>query len=149
MIALLDQGREAWNASQAERGPDSPVLDLRGLNLQGKDLSSFLFNVVDLSEANFRRCVFREARFSLVDLTGADLEGADLLRAGLIGVQFEEAKLRGVQLYSAHGEGTSFVGADLREADLRGVRFSFPHFHERRSFRRQHEECNCQRRRFS
>jgi esterase/lipase superfamily enzyme/uncharacterized protein YjbI with pentapeptide repeats len=131
IVSLLEKGREGrdvWNNSQAERQGDSPPLDLRGINLQGKDLSGFLFNIANLSEANFRGSLLREAGFTGVDLTAADMEGADLSGASLMVVQFDEANLRGVQLRSSFGEGLSFVNADLREADLSEVRFSHPRF---------------------
>ena len=128
IIAILQKGPKVWNASQADRNLHSPPLSLRGISLEGWELSGFLFNIVDLSEANLRGCILKETGFSDVDLTGSDLEGADLSRASLQHVHFSEARLRGARLASASGTELSFDNADLREADLSQVHFSSPKF---------------------
>ena len=77
---------------------ESPVVDLRGVNLAGKDLRG----------TNLRK----------VDLRGANLEGVNLAGANLKGVNFLMANLEGANLKGVDFQGANLEGVDLRNANL-------------------------------
>lgn len=74
------------------------ALDLRGIDLRGKDLAN--------------------ANLPQADLRGARLEGANLAQANLSGARLDRAAMRGVKLTNANLAGASLSRTDLRDADL-------------------------------
>ena len=65
---------------------------------------------LDLSGANFYRCLLSEA-----DLTGANLSGASMRRASCVDAVLEGADLSGADLTQADIRGANLVGANLKE----------------------------------
>lgn len=118
-LALLDQGRDAWNAWR-QANPDLPP-QLRSARLDGRDLSGF-----DLHDAYLRRahlkgahldgCKLREA-----NLSGADLEGASLVKAEMAGANLRAAKMQGADLTEADLKSAILVSTDLSHAKLNGA----------------------------
>lgn len=118
-LALLDQGRDAWNAWR-QANPDLPP-QLRSARLDGRDLSGF-----DLHDAYLRRahlkgahldgCKLREA-----NLSGADLEGASLVKAEMAGANLRAAKMQGADLTEADLKSAILVSTDLSHARLNGA----------------------------
>ncbi len=83
----------------------APV-NLRGIDLAGKNLENLVLSQVDLTGSN---------------LQGANLRKADLTGAILINTNLQWAKLAGAQLKSAILCRANLTKANLREADLRSA----------------------------
>jgi hypothetical protein len=135
-LAVLRQGRDAWNAWR-EQNPRVSV-DLYEAALSGADLSGARLHVAELSEANLSEANLNmanlkaanismanltEANLSRVQLPGANLSGADLTdanlnMANLIGANFSGAQLFRADLYGAQLFRADLIGADLSEANL-------------------------------
>ena len=60
----------------------------------------------------------RKANLVKVDFSGCDLRGSNLSYANLKDAIFREADLRGTSLWNANLEGADFSGANLEDADL-------------------------------
>jgi len=97
-----------------ERPAGSGPRSLRGIRLEGADMSRAVFKGIDLRGARLYR-----ARLDLADFEGADLRGAHLEEARMSFIS-----LRGADLSAADMSGVYSMGADLRNAVLRG---SFDH----------------------
>ncbi len=87
------------------------VVDLRGADLRG----------ANLSDADLRGADLRGANLSDADLRGADLRGADLRGANLSDADLRGADLRGANLSDADLRGADLRGADLSGTNLRGA----------------------------
>ncbi|MBX6748539.1 MAG: pentapeptide repeat-containing protein [Micromonosporaceae bacterium] len=113
------------------------LMDLRGADLRGLDLSeAYLFNTVlvgvNLSGAYLVKATLNGADLRHADLTGAKLTKAEAYQCRADGAIFRNADLFAVEFYYARlVEGdfrgatmTSirFLGADLTGADLRGAK---------------------------
>ena len=85
------------------------IVDLRGADLRGVELSEIKLNGIGLSRA---------------DLRGARLSRAILKWADLSNVQFSEADLREVDLSEANLTGADFSHAHLDRVNLRGAMYS-------------------------
>ena len=101
--------------------------DLRGVNLSGADLRFAELIGVKLTEANLTK-----ANFTGANLTGARLDSSILQNASLecdaIGTVFNNADLRGVQMYRCRLRGARFENARLKDSilgctDLLGTSF--------------------------
>jgi uncharacterized protein YjbI with pentapeptide repeats len=103
LIARLNEGVEAWNASRV--GPPTAT-DLSRADFSGRNLSGAGLRYVDLSDANLRG-----ANLRAVDLTGANLSGASLREANLQGTNFSGTNLSGASLREANLEGADLGGA--------------------------------------
>jgi uncharacterized protein YjbI with pentapeptide repeats len=85
--------------------------DLRGINLQGRDLRAAMLSKRSLDGANFAGADLRRADLSSASLVGADFSGADLREANLSAASLVGACLAGARLDKAL----------LESADLRGA----------------------------
>ncbi|MFB9881826.1 pentapeptide repeat-containing protein [Planobispora siamensis] len=108
--------------------PDLGWLDLRGIRVQGIELSrAHLFGVI-LSRANLTDAALPSADLSSADLThailtnailnGADLSDADLTGASAVEVTLSNADLTGASLSGATLTDATLIGATLDGADL-------------------------------
>jgi uncharacterized protein YjbI with pentapeptide repeats len=88
-VALLGQGRAAWNAWRVEQ---DEIPDLSQAGLRGLDLSGF-----DLSGADLRGADLRGTNLSDANLSGAHLEGANFFKAVLNGADLAGAFLHETQ----------------------------------------------------
>jgi uncharacterized protein YjbI with pentapeptide repeats len=99
-VRSVEQQRQDLTQRQAERQNLQLTVtaqsQLSGIDLQGRDLSSFYMRGKNLTTANLAEANLRGTDFRNSNLVGADLRGADLRRA-------------------------IFVGSDLRGADLSSV----------------------------
>jgi len=92
---------------------DLSLLQLKGCDLRGVDLSHRDLHGINLSLSDLRR-----ADLSGSDLTDADLEGADLREANLTGAVAPRTALSATKLVGAHVTGLDWQGASgLLEAD--------------------------------
>jgi uncharacterized protein YjbI with pentapeptide repeats len=98
--------------------PGAARKNLRGLRLEGADLSGSILKGADLRDARFFR-----ARLHKVDLEGADLRGALLTEAKMSFINLRNADLSGAEL-----SGMYSMGADLRGAVLHGARHHVQRF---------------------
>lgn len=105
-----------WNAlTSTERQAAGPFrrLDLRGLNLDGIDLTGDIavrrITGLDFEESDFSNASLVKAQATWAIMNHCQLERADLSRADLRDVHFHSANLKGARL----------AGADLRRAKLR------------------------------
>ncbi len=129
------EGKEAWHEWREE---NLYCVDLRGAPLAGRDLTGFIFNFVDLSDAHLEKTklplsFFIDSNLSNCGLDGAECEGAffnscslDIARlyrthlrlACFQSCSFGAAKFRGAQLFHTTFRGCRFAEADLSEAVL-------------------------------
>ncbi len=100
------------NLAGYERRLGTGARSLRGIRLEGADLSRAVLKGVDLRGARLFR-----ARMERADLEGSDLRSAGLVEARLSFVNFRRSDLSGAELSGAYS-----MGADLRGASFRGVR---------------------------
>ena len=94
-------------------------LNLRGVSLEGLDLSHRDLTGIDLGGSNLRRVNLSGTRLCEANLSGADLGGANLLSADLTGAIADHAIFVGCQLSKA-----CFEFAILREATFEEVRLN-------------------------
>jgi uncharacterized protein YjbI with pentapeptide repeats len=139
-LAVLRQGREAWNAWR-EQNPDIRV-DLADANLAGADLGAPWdltgadllragANLIsaNLSGANLSGANLRGAKLVSANLQAAVLSGANLIRANLNDAILQKANLTGAKLFKAalsqaYVSKADFTGADLTQATLTGASLS-------------------------
>ncbi len=110
-------------------------LDLKGVNLAGKDLREAMLAGADLSHANLEGADLTDADLRETNLEGANLKGAILVNADLMstvpmlyfrledekkeyrpGANFANADMTGANLASANANKAVFAGAILRNA---------------------------------
>jgi len=109
-----------FNKHRAENRAKNPqdTIDLKGINLNGSDLTKIDFMNLDLSGANLKGANLEKAGFIKTKLEDADLSGANLKEAN-----FYKADLSGVDLTNANLEKVCFSLADLSRADFTGANF--------------------------
>lgn len=104
----------SWGESRTE-----PVsIDLRGIVLQGLDLS-----YAKLAHLHMRGADLHHANLNHADLTGADLRSADLRHAGLAHAVLDRATLTLADLLGARLRFATMTGADLSRTQLGGADF--------------------------
>lgn len=123
------------NCKRGSGGPPNDM-DLRGISLDGENLSELdlsgcdLTNSdltgTDLSGANLSRVRLVGASLSNANLAGCELLGADLTGADLDGCKAERAgfgvtNLSGTNFYNAHLVGATFTKSNLHNADFGGA----------------------------
>lgn len=107
-------------------------LDLRGINLAGRNLRYAEFTGSSMQRANLRGADLRGARLQLANLTRANLQAvkaagarmtaAGLTSANLAGADFSGARMDGAIFFTnANLSGARFVGTTLTNAMMRGV----------------------------
>lgn len=105
------------------------ILNLREINLEGKDLeyanlsganlSGANLNSVNLRSANLKGANLRLAKLNSSNLKGVNLVRAELMGAKFIGADLERANLKGADLSGAKLLSANLSGADLRNAQLK------------------------------
>src|SRR6266700_1653863 len=143
-LAILKQGREAWNTWRQQYPEIQPDLsnvelprarlieaDIRNTYFYGADLFSANLSQADLSETDLSRANLSETTLSYAKLSGAKLyrtrlNNANLFKADLTGSDLNYADLSNARLYGADLSGANLnraylSGADLREAHLKDV----------------------------
>jgi uncharacterized protein YjbI with pentapeptide repeats len=116
-LAVLRQGREAWNAWR-EQNPDV------GADLSGADLSGAKLSGADLYEAKLLRADLSGADLAEADLSKTDLSGANLSSANLSGAPLNGANLAEADLTGADISRSTLVGTNLAKACLIGAELS-------------------------
>jgi len=120
-LQLLRAGKvEEFNRTKKEFS----VLDLRGADLTGSNLSNADLRGVNLSGADLNGTILTRANLRDSDLRAAEFRGADLYEATLSGANLANALLTGAflslaALRGADLSGASLIGANLTQADLR------------------------------
>ncbi len=101
--------------TQCRQGnPDRPVnLDLRGINLNNKNLSKLDLSGYDLSFASMNRADCTGTNFSYARLVGSRLEKAVLTECEFIGADLSHARLN-----ECHAKHCGFGGANLSHASV-------------------------------
>ena len=127
LIGIDKNGKELF-------GTDLSLTDLRGANLEGVNLSGF-----DISHANLSNLDFSNTNIEKANLTKSDLSGADLSNTNLSQVRLSEANLTNADLTNADFTdmnffkfeffGTDLSGADLTGADLTGADLEWGFFY--------------------
>lgn len=117
--------------------------DLRGITLEGEDLSEAVFGKCDLSWAslarsNLQRADLRSSTLKRADLTDANLSmarldfadcsRADFSRSTLDGTHFKEARLTGAVFEGADASRASFESASLAKANFRSAKLEQTNF---------------------
>ncbi len=118
LLALLAEGRDAWNAAVKYR--TSAPADLSEADLTGHRLVGFDLRGADLRGSNLREMILISSRFDRAVLDEADLTGATLGGVRLRGASLRNAVLRATDLRNARLEDADLTGADLQDADLNG-----------------------------
>ena len=104
--------------------PDTRLLDLSFLNLQGWALNRFDLSYCNLSECKLQGADLRNALLVGSDLRSAKLNGANLQYAILEYTNFAFAELIGVDVRSAYSQGAILVGAKLQCANIEGAQMN-------------------------
>ena len=109
-----------------EKQRKEALKQVRGLNLEGRDLRHAYFVMAILPEADLEVAQLQGAnlpgaRLQGANLVGAQLQGANLRRAHLQGANLPGARLQGANLREAVVYATDFDEADFSSADLRGL----------------------------
>ena len=115
-LALLMQGRDAWNKWRQEHPEIQP--DLTKANLVGADLGMIDFSRTNLVKANLSRANLVMANFHEADLKDANLWGAVLKLAHLSNADLSNACLRDTELEAANFTNANLCGAYLNGATL-------------------------------
>lgn len=118
-LSLVDGSVDAWNAERrrfrelgtAGEPEDLFDVDLSGVSLRGRDLSS-----ADLSDCSLVGADLREARLSWVNLSRSDLRDADLRDATVVAANLSHVQLQGAQLHGATFGDTLLVRCNLAVA---------------------------------
>lgn len=144
--ASMEQSQRDQRDRQLDRARDidwqlSQERDLRGMSLEGRDLtqvalrlknisdglfSGAILNHVDMSFTSALRTSFVNARMQAIRANSdskfddADFSGADLSHAQMNGASMRRARFLGANL--SHGV---FTNCDLHEADFRGADLKF------------------------
>lgn len=131
-LAILKQGGEVWNGWRNKNQDVTP--DLSGANLKDAvlkeaNLSGVVLFLSDLSGANLTRANLIGAELigtnlRRTNLSGADLSEANLSRANLSGADLSGADLFETKLFETNLSGANLSGADLSGADLSGADLS-------------------------
>lgn len=125
-VDIVRQGKAAVDQWWHLHTPTSGVLDLRGADLRGADLSLLnlaganLFNA-KLQGANLIGTKLFAALLAVAKLEGALLVRADLTMANLFVTDLTRANLFGAVFSGAHIEGTMFGHAEMGQTVLVGV----------------------------
>jgi hypothetical protein len=123
-VALLRQGKDAWNAWRHENPdirPDLRRAKLSYANLSGADLRAANLAWADLSWADLSKANLMGANLVAARLIDANLIGANLSRANLLEASLLGAKLSGADLYKACLNKANLSMANLRAANLSGA----------------------------
>ncbi|HYU75152.1 MAG TPA: pentapeptide repeat-containing protein [Ktedonobacteraceae bacterium] len=120
-LDLLRQGVETWNRWRQEHfdiQPDLSKADLRHIihrdaNLHGTNLAK-----ADLRRTDLRYANLTQARLSGANLTGANLSGAHLSRSDLTRTNLTNADLSKAIVKRANLTDAKLVGTQLIETDL-------------------------------
>lgn len=120
-LALLDEGREAWNDWRARHriGRRRITPALSGARLDGRDLRGY-----DFANANLWQAGLKGARLDRASFYGAQLRQADLGGAWLRDADLRFCVLSRATLAQARLQRADLTGASLRRADLRGADLS-------------------------
>jgi len=116
-LDALDK-HEEWlkDRTQGKRAEFTRV-NLRAIDIAGRDLTGARFIACDLRDAKLHGC-----NLSFADFTCCDLRQADLRKAQAAGVSLFGADLRGADLRGFYaGLGSTFVAADLCGAKMEGM----------------------------
>ncbi len=97
------------------------VVDLRGADLSGTNLSWADLRGADLSGTNLSWADLRGADLSGTNLSGTNLSWADLSGTNLSGTNLSWADLRGADLRGANLSDADLRGANLSGTNLRGA----------------------------
>jgi len=95
--------------------------DLRGVHLEGAELSSSVLKRADLRSAHLEHASLVSVNLERADLAGAYLEGANLSGANLTGALLTEARLESTTLSNATLLNANLESADLKAAKLTGA----------------------------
>jgi len=91
---------------------------LRGIHLEGANLSSTIIQKTDMREAELRNANFTYADLTLTNFNNAKLEGAVFLCAKMKGAFLNDADLKRAQLIETDMEKANLQGANLKDAEL-------------------------------
>ncbi|HEX2206254.1 MAG TPA: toll/interleukin-1 receptor domain-containing protein [Longimicrobium sp.] len=103
-IQVLRSGPEAWNHWRSQAASAVP-------DLSGADLRYLVMRNANLRNANLRGADLRDSNLRHADLRGARLDGARLYRAFFSGARLRDASFKGAVLYE-----TVFADVDLSSA---------------------------------
>lgn len=118
--AQYDSGERNFAKLQLRR-IDLRNAQLKGVNLEGCDLSYADLRDADLSGANLTKCYLNEANLSGANLSGANLTGAYLIKAYLTKVNFQKAIVKEAYFTGSFLTRANFYKADLSGAFLNGA----------------------------
>jgi uncharacterized protein YjbI with pentapeptide repeats len=103
------------------RGLDVPNGDLRGINLDGANLTRSNFSGTDFYKASLVGCDLENSYLRKAKFRDVDLSGSSLISSNLKDAKFRGANLSGTQLGRTKMHRADFTGATLIQADLRGA----------------------------
>lgn len=133
MLDDLRQQGESWlsptnhfaTSSIARAGiptvTDSYVVDLRGINFDGHDLSGLDLCFIDLSHASFQRCTLTRTCFQRSDLSFANFSHSIMPETDLLQIHAHEAVFDHCVLEGAMMMASDLTNSSFRHANLQRV----------------------------
>lgn len=98
-----------------------PYGTIKGVDFQGRNLSSLNLPGVILSESDLSDADLARSDLTSADLSGSSLDGADVAGANLEGVLLRDATLTNANLAGANLDSANLTNARLEEATLIGA----------------------------
>ncbi|WP_229614315.1 pentapeptide repeat-containing protein [Pseudomonas syringae] len=97
------------------------VVDLRGINFDGYDLSGLDLCFMDLSHASFKGCMLTKTCFQRSDLSFADFTHSTMPEADLLQIHAHKAVFDHCSMESAMMMASDLTGSSFREANLQSA----------------------------
>ena len=116
--ALTVIGRRPDWMKAEELARQRPKPDLRNVNLQGWDLSTFHLNLLNLQSAKMQGAYLRGAEMQNADLFNAVMQGADFSEAKIQNAILAYTKMQGVKMAFAQMQGLNMIGSEIHCSDL-------------------------------
>ena len=107
LVEMLERSVSEWNRWRAQH-PEIEHIDLCGVSLRGRNLTSANLSFVELKAADLRGACLSKANLYLADLEEANLSGTEFSGAHTFCCKFLPPKIR-LQLISALIESWEYV----------------------------------------
>ena len=116
---LLERGADAWNIWRAKQ--PAKYIDLKNIDLHGKNLRGANLSEVNLSGSYLYQCDLRDTNLSHAILKNANLSESNLSGANLRETDIQNAELRKVDVRGATLIGTIVQGATISGSLVHGT----------------------------
>ena len=105
------------------QGVDFRGSNLSGTNLRGLNLEGTLFDMAEISGADFSQCKLCDVSFTLAVAKGTQFVKADLTRTRMMGINLMEGSLQRAVLVETDLSGANLYGVDFMKAQIINAKF--------------------------